>query len=727
MTVAALSPSASYLENGVTLAFAAPFRFLNPTHLEVKRIAADGTVTVLTYGVDYTVTGGSTDAGGTVTLIASTSGATLKIRRVTPRAQQTDYVTNDTFPAESHEAALDRQMLIDQEQDVKIDDTAKRALMWPEGEQAAPLPSKASFAGKYFVGDPSGNPVPASGTGADSALRADLAALDGAGLVGLKQPGTGAVVDTVLAAIRREVWVKQFGAVGDGVTNDAASIQAAINYVASVGGGRVLFDAGNYKVNSTLTIPGLVTLIGKGGGRVAQPTIAAATRILWGGGAAEVVKMGWQAGLVAGGGIENIRIDGSALATRCLAIKDHQHGTYRGLVLTGASSDGLYFTNTDGRDPTGLSLFEDLQISLRGGATNAANGIQFDGVGSGVSGVTICTFIRPRIEHANGAGVYIGLRGDGMVWVQPQIFRADVETGIGVWAASTNPAQVIGGYLFEAPIISSGIRIDQAGAAAGWNVTLADDVNVNSGFTRFVYGKGADDVAIHASYAGRLGGPAKTLGWRDSIVHDPMHAIYWDSANTLLHTTAGNWKTSPGGVGATIADATQPGGAVSLTTSNVINSECWIRYAQDFTSGISLGTHYPSVNCTIAPITLTNVLLRFGLMGDYNATPNNGAFVQFDPSVSANYVCTCVAAGSITSVVTSVAAATQKIQWRIEATEGAVNFFYRTGSNRLWGLAASIATNLPSASLALAYYLKTKANAFAAAHIYDTKFSHVTE
>ena len=70
-----------------------------------------GTVTVLTLNVDYTVAGGSTDAGGTLTVtVAAAAGVRLLIERRTPRSQGTQYPTNDTFPAVSHESALDRAM-----------------------------------------------------------------------------------------------------------------------------------------------------------------------------------------------------------------------------------------------------------------------------------------------------------------------------------------------------------------------------------------------------------------------------------------------------------------------------------------------------------------------------------------------------------------------------------------------------------------------------------------
>lgn len=191
MTAANKPPLNEYQGDGVTVDFAADFRFNAPSHVQVRLIAADGSFADLAYGSAYSVTGGSTDAGGTVRMaVAPPVGSRLQIRRSTPRDQSMNYTTTDTFPAESHEAALDKAMLVDQEQDVAIGDVTDRALMVPVGETSTPVPARSARVGRFLAWDAGGNPVAASGTGNDAALRSDVAAAGGAALVGVAGGGT---------------------------------------------------------------------------------------------------------------------------------------------------------------------------------------------------------------------------------------------------------------------------------------------------------------------------------------------------------------------------------------------------------------------------------------------------------------------------------------------------------------------------------------------------------
>lgn len=73
-----------------------------------------------------------------------------------------------------------------------------------------------------------------------------------AGDITFLQSGTGAVSRTVQSRLREKISVKDFGAVGDGVTNDAPAIQAAINEAEARGGCEVYFPPAVYYCNATV-------------------------------------------------------------------------------------------------------------------------------------------------------------------------------------------------------------------------------------------------------------------------------------------------------------------------------------------------------------------------------------------------------------------------------------------------------------------------------------------
>ena len=119
MTVSSTTARVSYSGNGATVTFAVNFYFLEDSHLQVIIRSATGTETVKTLLTDYTVTGAGNPAGGSITFgTAPTNTETIVITRAVPLTQQTDYLANDPFPAESHEEALDKlTMMVQQQQD----------------------------------------------------------------------------------------------------------------------------------------------------------------------------------------------------------------------------------------------------------------------------------------------------------------------------------------------------------------------------------------------------------------------------------------------------------------------------------------------------------------------------------------------------------------------------------------------------------------------------------
>lgn len=107
MTVPSTTSRDQQAGNGVTTVFTVPFRILDQTHIRVLLTVAGVTTTqVLT--TNYTVSGVG-GASTTVTfLVAPPSGSLITFLRNVPFTQETDYVPNDPFPAESHERALDK-------------------------------------------------------------------------------------------------------------------------------------------------------------------------------------------------------------------------------------------------------------------------------------------------------------------------------------------------------------------------------------------------------------------------------------------------------------------------------------------------------------------------------------------------------------------------------------------------------------------------------------------
>jgi hypothetical protein len=94
----------------------------------------------------------------------------------------------------------------------------------------------------------------------------------GAGAVNASQvtynpAGANAVATNVQAKLRQIVSVKDFGAVGDGATNDTVAIQNAINYVAGLpqvpSKPTIYFPAGRYLITNTLQLAADISLQGE--------------------------------------------------------------------------------------------------------------------------------------------------------------------------------------------------------------------------------------------------------------------------------------------------------------------------------------------------------------------------------------------------------------------------------------------------------------------------------
>lgn len=170
--------------------------------------------------------------------------------------------------------------------------------------------------------------------------KVDLAAATGASLVGFQQAGMGATPTTVQSKLREHVSVKDFGAVGDGLTDDTAAIQAAINECVARGGGQVYFDAGVYLITSGLTATKGVVLNGQSRTDVSSNTngggvATARPMIYWGGpsgGYMYAVRPASIGDCVWGGGSVDIEWNGGDAAAVAVHLDNTKYAVFDGKV-----------------------------------------------------------------------------------------------------------------------------------------------------------------------------------------------------------------------------------------------------------------------------------------------------------------------------------------------------------------------------------------------------------
>lgn len=69
-------------------------------------------------------------------------------------------------------------------------------------------------------------------------------------------PFTGAIARTAEAKFAERISVKDFGALGDGVTDDQPAFQKAVDYVRTIGGGEIFIPRGTYALSSQIDTTG---------------------------------------------------------------------------------------------------------------------------------------------------------------------------------------------------------------------------------------------------------------------------------------------------------------------------------------------------------------------------------------------------------------------------------------------------------------------------------------
>lgn len=226
--------------NGVQTVFPFTFHaFSKNDLLVVTAVTISGVETTLVVDSDYTVAlnaDQSANPGGSITYPISGSplpaGSTLTIVSDIEYTQITDLINGGGFYPDVIEDSLDRGVMQGKQILEIVSRTLQVAVSTPSNvDVTLPAPSASQLIGWNAAGDGLVNYVPDASSAAGLQVRlADTAgASNGDFMIGVKQPFTGAVGRTQHAQNSDLVSVIDFGAVGDGTTDDTAAIQAAEN------------------------------------------------------------------------------------------------------------------------------------------------------------------------------------------------------------------------------------------------------------------------------------------------------------------------------------------------------------------------------------------------------------------------------------------------------------------------------------------------------------------
>ena len=199
--------------------------------------------TTLSEGTNYTVSNVGNDSGGNVTLtVGATAGDILTLYRDMPYARTQNYTNSGDFLASEVNSDFDNLWLAGEQTNRSFSQSIRKPIT-DSDSISMELPAAADRAGKLLSFTSSG------------AVSTATSATNGtvSNLVTYTPAGTGAVDTTVQAKLRESISVKDFGAVGDGTTDDTAAIQAGIDY-ASTSKAILKIPNGTYLCQSVLIL-----------------------------------------------------------------------------------------------------------------------------------------------------------------------------------------------------------------------------------------------------------------------------------------------------------------------------------------------------------------------------------------------------------------------------------------------------------------------------------------
>ncbi|WP_270937979.1 phage tail fiber protein [Falsiroseomonas oryzae] len=225
-----VAPRVQYVGDGARTDFAYPFPIFDDEDLEVRVGAV-----VLAGG--YAVVGAGATEGG-IALLAEPPepGSTVTLRRRVRVERNTDFQDNGLLRARTLNDELDRLVAVQQEQRDELGSALRADPSEVGGQMVVPL--RPARANRLLGFDSNGN---ATVFPRDSGL--------------ITAPFPGAVPRTAEDKLGERLSARDFGATGDGATDDGPALQAALN-AAAAAGKTLLIGEGTFRTVIPLTLPG---------------------------------------------------------------------------------------------------------------------------------------------------------------------------------------------------------------------------------------------------------------------------------------------------------------------------------------------------------------------------------------------------------------------------------------------------------------------------------------
>jgi hypothetical protein len=225
-----VAPRVHYVADGAQRGFVYPFPVFGPDDIEVH---VDG----LLIATGYAVSGAGSSEGGLITFaVPPASGAKVVLRRRLVMERVTDYQPNGVLRANTLNDELDRQVAALQELREDLTGTLRQGAGEVGGQFVLPL--RPARANRLLGFDSLGNIVTFS-----------------RGEATLSAPFPGGIPRTVEDKLAERLSARDFGAIGDGVTDDGPALQAAMN-AAAASGKHLDIGEGTYRTTIPLTLPG---------------------------------------------------------------------------------------------------------------------------------------------------------------------------------------------------------------------------------------------------------------------------------------------------------------------------------------------------------------------------------------------------------------------------------------------------------------------------------------